>query len=220
MNEGDANLAAYLRYSAVARGGTVTEGDEGFGFQSPFPIRHPMVNGWFGNNPQRNGRAFWLWQHEPGPYGEPHELPALAAPTLDAADGSDIRRVTDRSTAAAFLKLVEASYESIPEGMADMITLPEEALLDDPVATWGLYEGDEMVSGVMTFTVDDVCGFYWAATRPDKRGRGYGTTVVKHAVGAANASLVVCQASREGLSVWERAGMKRTHTYFRYLVDG
>lgn len=213
MDDGDANLAAYLRFATAAKGGTVIEGEHGFGFAAPFPLRHPMVTGWFGEKPEMNGRSYWHWRLE----GEGDELPALAADAMPDPRG-EAEPIATLEQAREYVSLLERCYQGIPEGMGDMIFLPPEAMLAPPVTAYGIWKDGGLVSAAIAFTTD-VCGLYWVATDPAHEGHGYGPTAALHAARASGLDRYVCQASKKGLPLWEKLGMRRTHTYYRTLVN-
>jgi GNAT superfamily N-acetyltransferase len=218
-DSGQANLAAYLRFATAAKGGKISEGDEGFGFAAPFPLRHPMVTGWLGDDqPRMDVPSFWWWRSSlDTTLGELHELPALATRTLPPP-ALDAVPISTASDANQYLVLLERSFENIPTGFGDMIFLPAAAILDERVTAYGVWVAGELAAGAIAFTADDVAGLYWAATDPKHRRQGYGAACALHALRATGAHTFVCQASRDGLPVWERLGFERTHTYARYLI--
>lgn len=215
MDGRDSNLCAYLRFATEQKGGAVIEGNGGgFGFKGPFPLRHPMVTGWFGETPQMDG-AFWWWRTD----GEGHELPAIEAAALAAPRGI-ARPIETPEQMAEHLALCERCYDNIPEGFGDVVFLPAKAILDPRLTAFGVWENDRLVSGCIAFTEGDVCGLYWAATDTEHRGRGYGSETLLACAEASGASSFVGQASRQGLPVWEKLGFSVTHRYVRTLVGG
>jgi GNAT superfamily N-acetyltransferase len=234
------NLADYIRFATTMKGGDVVETAHGFAFKTRFPLRHPMVTGWFPTDRVGaegldeayavfGGGPFFLWAREwdvelqQAAPGEPATLPAimlLEVPALD--DSADLRQITTLEAATEYLDVLEESWGYSELGMGDMIFLPPEAFLDDRIIAVGLYEDGRMVAGSTTFMTETSTGSLWTATRKDARGRGLGTIVCTHAMKLARdrgASKIVAQASQEGLSAGLKMGWHLTHVYHRFAVN-
>jgi len=107
----------------------------------------------------------------------PVESGPFMALALSRADPDTAVRRLDGQGLTELRSMVEETYRLSPS-IADL-ALPDAAASDAPdadaaFATWGLYEGDTMVSGVGTSTVGDNVCIWFMATPPGLQRRGYG----------------------------------------------
>jgi GNAT superfamily N-acetyltransferase len=125
-----------------------------------------------------------------------HWVPVEAGPfmalALSPADlDPSVRRLgVDGST--ELRSMVEKTYGLSPS--IARLAFPDSAASDAPdadtaFAVWGLYEGDTMVSGVVTSAVDDTVCIWFMATPPELQRRGYGRRLL---------SGVLAQCARQG----------------------
>ena len=79
----------------------------------------------------------------------------------------------------------------------------------------GFADGQAVASAAVFFT-GKVAGIFDIATRPEHRGRGFGSAMFAaalHVAADAGARLAVLQASPDGLNIYQRAGFKPLGTF-------
>jgi GNAT superfamily N-acetyltransferase len=113
---------------------------------------------------------------------------------------------------ARFRLLIEESFR-MPASLS-ILAVPDSTAVDAPdadpaFASWGMYEGDVLVSAVVTVTIEkDVC-IWMMATLPAEQGRGYGRRLLSGALGncaSQGADRALLLASPSGDPLYQSMG--------------
>jgi GNAT superfamily N-acetyltransferase len=142
------------------------------------------------------------------------ELPGMVAEELRPAERPlpemEVRRTEAEATLGAF-HLIGSNCFRVP--------LPWFRDIFDhdrpDFASYVGYAKGEPVASVATVTAAGVVGVYNVATAPAFRKRGYGEAVMRHALEQAGAGASILQATKLGLSLYERMGYRAVT---RFLV--
>lgn len=141
------------------------------------------------------------------------ELPGMIAeglrPPLDALPPIECRRVQPGDSREDFCAIGSVCF-NVPLAWFREV-FEGEAVWHDFVA-WVGYRDGEPVSTAATVMGAGVIGVYNVATLPGHQRRGYGETVMRHAVAQAEREhgirRTVLQSSPQGLSLYERMGFR------------
>lgn len=169
--------------------------------------------------------AVWWIGPSATPAGLPHRLarsgftplPAIRLMSADLADrpppptGARVRPVRTDTELTAFADVLAAAYGSPPRYARFthhvLASLPRTE--DAPLRHFVLRVGSVAVAVASTFRRDGAVGLYNVATRPDARGRGYGTEVTRAALADAydrGARLATLGAEPAATGLYARLG--------------
>lgn len=100
-----------------------------------------------------------------------------------------------------------------PEKEFDFIKLKD----DDQGTHYGLYEGEELISGVSIFVDGIQAQFRKFATLPAYQGKGYGSKLLNYVLDQAEQQgieRIFCNARTNKASFYEKFGLSRTESTF------
>jgi GNAT superfamily N-acetyltransferase len=141
------------------------------------------------------------------------------------ADGVELQTVETPAQADQFVELSALSFESIgvPPKVTHKLFSQRDRWRKPYVHAQIVYEHGRPVASALALLSHGIAGIYWVSTRPDARGRGYGS-LITHAVGNAafdrGARCVVLQATTFGERVYRKLGYREFTRYPWYLVPG
>ena len=120
-----------------------------------------------------------------------------------------VRRVEDESTCAAFCQIGSVCF-NVP--LAWFCEVFENPAVWKEFAGYVGYADGEPVSTAATVISDGVVGVYNVATLPSHQRRGYGESIMRHALDEARAShgleRTILQSTAQGLPIYQRMGYR------------
>ncbi len=145
----------------------------------------------------------WVAQHEgmvAGDLAEPRrELPVL-----------EFRRVFDRATRAHFARLSSSVFD-LPAPISTAV-YGQQGFWRGTMSAWVGYWDGHAVCCAATEPAAGVIGVYSVATHPSFRGRGFGESITRHALGeartAAGLQPFILHATRAGQPLYRRMGFR------------
>ena len=130
----------------------------------------------------------------------------------------DVRPVGDEATRLAFTHLIAISFDT-PFEVCRAIYDHERAWQGNYRA-WVGYMGNEAVTTAAIVNAAGVTGIYSVATLPERRGHGYGETVMRYALEEAardGEAPLVLQSSKAGFALYRRMGFKKVTEFEIYI---
>lgn len=146
------------------------------------------------------------------------DMPAMAAAGLAAnrirESELEIRRVSNAATMQEFCHIGAVCFQVPLHWFAEVYDTHER--LQNPMLGWiGYYRG-AAVASVATVESEDAIGVYNLATLMPFRERGFGETILRHAVAEVGVKKqLVLQSTKQGLRLYQRLGF---HAVSRILV--
>ncbi len=117
----------------------------------------------------------------------------------------EMRRLADLSEVQKFALLVN---REIMGSMKISETLAEELYKKNNFQFYGLFIADELVSCLLAYSDKITTGFYFIATSPRFRGRGYAAELIRFAMSKSfqKSGKVVLQAVQKAVPLYEKLG--------------
>lgn len=144
---------------------------------------------------------------------------ALAPPQRPLPD-LEIRAVQDERSRNDFLGLTAVCFD-LPIGVCQDIYGPEAAWNGSYQGYVG-YQHGEPVSAAAAVAHGGAVGIYSLGTPPQFRGRGFGETLLRHAVAeqgrAHDIHKTILQATRAGFKLYHRLGYRKVTHFSIYLA--
>ena len=151
------------------------------------------------------------------------EMPGMVAVTLKPAEKAtseiEVRRVNSEAILHDFQAIGSTCFHVPFAWFAEVFDMPHAA--ESPFACFvGYREGVPVTTAAAVVSPGGTLGFYNIATVPEKRGRGYGEAITRHAAEAGlraggNRRLVL-QSTWQGLSLYERLGFRTVARFSVY----
>jgi ribosomal protein S18 acetylase RimI-like enzyme len=139
-----------------------------------------------------------------------------AAPELSYAERGPVCRIIIPSDLYQFSEILNSVlFRNQP---ADARMLEVLARLDG-FSFRGFKEGNEMVSGLLTFTFHQVTGLYMVVTKKEKQNRGIGSSLVSgtiREITSGGKSKIVLQSSLSAVPFYKRMGFTVTGELYIY----
>jgi GNAT superfamily N-acetyltransferase len=165
--------------------------------------------GWLDAGVRRRSRklferhALHLSADLPGMIAERVLAPARPLPRLE------VRRVGDEATCAAFCQIGSVCF-NVP--LTWFCEVFENPAVWKEFAGYVGYAGGEPVSTAATVIAGDAIGVYNVATLPSHQRRGFGETIMRHALDKARAEhgleRTILQSTAQGLPIYQRMGYR------------
>lgn len=152
----------------------------------------------------------------PGMYAE-----RLRPPSRPLAELT-VRKVSDDTTRLDFAHLSSVIF-SLPFKVSREV-YGSPALWDGAMTGWVGYYAQVPVSLVSVVIAADAAGVYSLGTLPEFQRRGFGETILRHALSRAHEETgyetTVLQATRQGFNLYSRMGYRVVTQFAVYLHEG
>ncbi|MBI3682144.1 MAG: GNAT family N-acetyltransferase [Acidobacteria bacterium] len=129
-------------------------------------------------------------------------------------------RVGNEQTRLEFSRVMSAAYQ-VPEPMS-LDVYGSATLWSGPAWGWVGYAGDRAVSTAMIVIGGDAIGVYALATHPQFQRKGFGETLMRHAIDRARIDTgvrrSVLQSSAAGYSLYVRMGYRAVTRFLVYVT--
>ncbi len=168
-----------------------------------------ICKGWLDNRTARRlssvlrRRNLYQAVELPGMLAEQVTLPMRGLPAMD------LRRVSDGPVKDAFCAIGSSCFNVPIKWFSEVFDSP---LVWRDFAAYVGYVDGEPVSTAATVMGGGVVGVYNVATLPGRRGRGYGETVMRHALDQARleygVSRTILQSTPQGYDLYQRMGYR------------
>lgn len=149
----------------------------------------------------------------PGMIAQEVAPPSRLLPRLDC------RRVGDEETRHDFASIMSSAF-TVPEPMSRTV-YASELLWRSDLRGWIAYAGNEPVSTISIAVGGDAIGVYAVATQPKHQRKGYGESLMRHAIGAVEKETglrrTVLQSSMAGFQMYSRMGYRQVSRFLVYL---
>lgn len=149
----------------------------------------------------------------------------LSAPSAESAlpDGVELQVVATPEQADQLVEVSALGFESIgvPPQVTHKLFSQRERWRRPHIHAQILCERGRAVASALALFSHGIAGVYWVSTRPDARGRGYGSLITRAVGNAAferGARCVVLQATSFGEPVYRKLGYREFTRYPWYLV--
>ena len=133
----------------------------------------------------------------------------------------NVKRIDDERTRLDFAHISSIVF-ALPFTSAKRIYC-ERALWQPPMSGWVAYVEDKAVSVVTTAIAADVIGIYSLGTLPQYRGRGYGETLLRHAIDEARKQTgikrSILQSTNDAFKLYLRMGYQVVTSFSVYTKE-
>ena len=148
--------------------------------------------------------------------------PGMLAPQLRVPQRKlpalDIRPITDTTARLDFCQVMSLAFEGPFAVLLEAYR--EERFWNADFTGWIGYRDAQAISTACTVTHAGAVGVYAVATIPDEQGKGYGETIVRHAVASAQEKfgieVSVLQTSVPGMPLYRRLGYRQEADFTIY----
>lgn len=143
-------------------------------------------------------------------------ISATPSPELPDAGRGPVCRLIHFSDLHQFSKIVNGTLFRNQPADARLLEIIAGS---DGFSFWGYKEGNEVVSGLLTFTFRQVTGLYMVVTKKEKQNRGIGSALVSGAIQefiSGGKLKIVLQSSVSAVPFYKRIGFTVTGELYIY----